>query len=85
MLGTGAELERAMDARLRLAVDVSHLHIQRCAGVLSDTTLRRVLAYARVAEVHVSQNDGRTDQHHPIHEHTPYLGWVRERVGDPEG
>lgn len=82
LLGSGAELELAMDVGARLAVDVSHLHLQRHAGVLADATVRRVLGYARVEEVHVSNNDGRGDQHAPLDAATPYLGWARERLGD---
>ncbi len=82
VLGSGAELEVAMDVGARLAVDVSHLHLQRHAGVLSDATVRRVLGYARIEEVHVSNNDGRGDQHAPLDAGTPHLGWARERLAD---
>lgn len=66
LLGTGAELVQAMEAGVELAVDVSHLHIQRTAGVLSDAELARVLTYDHIVEVHVSANDGRADQHRPL-------------------
>lgn len=84
-LGTGAELARAMDLGVRLAVDVSHLFIQRTAGVLDDGTLRRLLAYPRVAEVHVSQNDGRHDSHRLLRGDVFGLAWAveRERAGVP--
>ncbi|MBL8918359.1 MAG: hypothetical protein JNJ54_05825 [Myxococcaceae bacterium] len=84
-LGTGGELERAMDLGVRLAVDVSHLFIQRTAGVLADATLRRLLDYAQVAEVHVSQNDGRHDSHRLLRGDVFGLGWAveRERSGVP--
>jgi hypothetical protein len=79
VLGTGAELALAMDLGIRLAVDVSHLHIQRTAGALSAAVERRVLAYERIAEIHVSANDGRSDRHAPVTAETPGLAWARER------
>ncbi len=78
-LGRGPELERAMDLGLELAVDVAHLFMQRAAGVLHDVTLRRLLSYRRVSEVHVSANDGRADAHRPIEADTFGLAWARER------
>ncbi len=60
VLGCGAELELAMDLGVRLAVDVSHLHLQRTAGVLSSAVERRLREYSRVEEIHVSANDGRS-------------------------
>lgn len=80
VLGCGAQLEAAMQRRIRLAVDVSHLFIQSCLGVLSDATRRRVLAYDRVEEVHVSANDGRRDQHAPLSASTPGLDYAREQL-----
>lgn len=79
-LGDGAALSRAMDAGLRLAVDVSHLYLQRAARVLDDATLRRVLDYDRVDEVHLSANDGRGDQHRPLAVDTFGLGWAQARL-----
>lgn len=78
-LGTGQALEHAMLSQLRLAVDISHLHIQRHAGVLSDAQLRRILAYQHVVEIHVSQNEGRADSHKPVKKETYLLDWARER------
>lgn len=84
-LGTGEALEDAMRRGLTLAVDVSHLFIQRCAGVLSDATWRRLQDYPRVAEVHVSRNDGRRDAHLPLTADTFGLGWAlaKLRAGTP--
>lgn len=78
-LGTDAEIEAAVDAGLRLAVDVSHLNIQRRRGDLRDATLARLLAYSRVEEVHVSHNSGRADSHQPLAPDTWGLDWARER------
>jgi hypothetical protein len=79
-LGCGEEIERAMDVGLRLAVDISHIHIQRSAGVLSAQTWRRLQRYAGIAELHVSDNAGRIDSHRPLTPNTFGLGWARERA-----
>lgn len=81
-LGSGHEIERAMEAGLILAVDVSHIHIQRCAGVLSAETWRRLQYYADIAELHVSDNAGRIDSHRPINPNTFGLGWALERASE---
>ncbi len=79
-LGTGPELDDAMARGLALAVDVSHVFIQRHAGVIGDATWRRLQDYERIAEVHVSRNDGRSDQHLPLTPDTFGLEWARERL-----
>ena len=81
-LGIGAEIEKAMHLGLRLAVDVSHLHIQRQLGVIREVELKRLFDYQRIEEIHVSHNNGRVDQHQPICADTPYLDWVRERLNE---
>ncbi len=80
MLGTGEELDRAMDLGIRLAVDVSHLHMQWHAGLLRQATLDRIFDYSRIDEVHVSANDGSRDQHRPITSATFGLAWVRDQL-----
>jgi hypothetical protein len=79
-LGTGDEVERALDAGLPLAVDVSHVHIQRTQGAMTDRAWRRLAAYDRIAEVHVSANAGRHDSHAPLDAAAFGLAWVRERL-----
>lgn len=79
-LGTGAELARAMDARMPLAIDISHVFIQRCARAIDDATLRRVFDYDNIIEVHVSANDGSRDTHQPLREDTFGLSWARARL-----
>ena len=78
-LGTGEEVERAMADGLVLAVDVSHVFIQLAAGAMQEATWRRLQAYDRIAEVHVSANAGRADTHQPIAADTFGLAWARER------
>jgi hypothetical protein len=80
LLGCDQELQQALDAGLRLAVDVSHLHIQQCRGDLRSSTLARLLDYPYIDEVHVSHNTGRSDSHLPLKAETPWLAWARERA-----
>lgn len=82
VLGTSEELERAMALELPLAVDVSHLWIQASTVGLRRRTWRRLQRYPHVAEVHVSHNDGRSDQHRPVGPSTFGLAWARERAAD---
>lgn len=81
LLGSGEQLEWAMARRLALAVDVSHLHMQRCAGLLEARTWRRLMDYPAIAEVHVSANDGQSDQHAPLRADTFGLEWARAQLG----
>jgi hypothetical protein len=78
-LGSAGELAWAMAEQLPLAVDISHLAIQRTAGVLDERTLARLLDYDRIAEVHVSQSDGVHDRHAPLTADTFGLTWARAR------
>jgi hypothetical protein len=78
-LGSGKALSEAMDAGVRLAVDVSHIFIQRQQGVLGDSTWRRLQDYERVEEIHLSANDGRRDRHAPLTPDTFGLEWARQR------
>lgn len=79
LIGTGAELERAMDLELLLAVDVSHLHIQVCQGVLTEATLQRLWAYEQIGEIHLSHNRGQHDSHLPLQKDSFGLAWALER------
>lgn len=78
-LGTGEEVERAMRDGYALAVDISHVFIQRSQNVMSDETWRRLADYDRIEEIHVSANRGRHDTHQPITQNTFGLEWARER------
>ncbi|MEO8699125.1 MAG: hypothetical protein ABI867_03745 [Kofleriaceae bacterium] len=79
-LGTGDAVERAMAARVPLAVDISHVHIQRTQGVMTDRVWRQLAAYDRIEEVHASANAGRHDTHDVMREATFGLAWARERL-----
>lgn len=79
-LGTGAEVEAAMAGGLPLAVDVSHVYLQRVQGAMDERVWRRLCDYDRIAEVHVSANRGRADTHQPLAPDTFGVGWARERL-----
>jgi hypothetical protein len=80
LLGDGDALDAAMRRGLPLALDVSHVFIQRTAGVLSDRTWSALSDYPGVREVHVSANDGRHDSHAPLTRDTFGLALARERL-----
>ena len=81
-LGTGAAVERAIADELVLAVDVSHVHIQRAQGAMDDRVWHRLADYDRIAEVHVSANAGSHDTHDPLTADSFGLAWARERMAD---
>lgn len=81
-LGTGDAVERAMDDGIVLAVDISHVFLQLARGAMHDRTWHRLQTYERVAEVHVSANQGRADSHQPLTSETFGLAWARERIAD---
>lgn len=82
-LGTGREIRRAMEARMRLAVDVSHLWIQLQSNACTQDDVDALFAYDNVAEIHVSHNDGTRDSHSPLSVDSYGLGWAAERTDVP--
>lgn len=84
-LANGEQLTAAMDEGRWLAVDVAHLEIQRFHGLLDERTRNRLLAYDRVAEVHVSTSKDHRDSHARITRIDWGIDWAREklRAGTP--
>ncbi|MDC0712575.1 hypothetical protein POL68_29195 [Stigmatella sp. ncwal1] len=80
LLGTGEALLWAMDLRLRLAVDIAHLHIQHASGRLPGHVWRRLQDHLDIEEVHVSANPGDRDAHQPLTLGTFGLEWAQERL-----
>lgn len=80
MLGTGEGADWAMDAQLPIAVDVSHIHIQRTQSAMTERTWRRIQDYEHIAEVHVSANAGQHDSHRPLDESSFGLDWARAKM-----
>lgn len=81
-LSNGDQIEAAMDAGRSLAVDVAHLGIQMFHGVLRENTLRRILDYDHVAEIHVSTSEDARDSHARITNETWGVDWARERLAE---
>ncbi len=82
-LGTGREIRRAMEADMRLAVDLSHLFIQLTQGAATQADVDALLNYEHIAEIHVSQNDGVRDSHQPLTDQAFNLAWAKERADVP--
>lgn len=82
-LGSGSEIRRAMDAGMKLAVDVSHLWIQLSSNACTKADIDALLAYANIAEIHVSHNDGTRDSHSPLTLDSYGLSWAAERSDVP--
>jgi hypothetical protein len=82
-LGSGRDIRRAIEAGLKLAVDVSHLHIQVCQRTASPSDVDALLAYDNIAEIHLSHNEGARDSHLPLHAGSFGLSWARERANTP--
>ncbi len=79
LLGNSEEIEIAMLLRKRLAIDISHLYIQKTQGILDEFILKKLLNYDLIEEIHISQNGGRFDSHKSITKDCPFLDWVGER------
>ena len=91
-LSAGIEIDNAMNEGYELAVDIAHLAIMRRLDILGDGTLRRIFAYGRIAEIHVSRSVGKSDSHRPLMHDYPGadrdpndvlgLAWAIERFKD---
>ncbi len=81
-LGHGADLQWAMDLGLGLVVDVSHIYMQQCQGVLDIAVWKRLQRYDHIGELHLSANQGKADSHQPMTAQTFGLSWLRERACD---
>jgi hypothetical protein len=79
-LGNSDDLEQAMSGNTPLAVDVSHLELMVEAGTLNATTLRHLLDYTHIAEIHVSRAVGHRDAHAPFTADDYLVGWAREQA-----
>ena len=78
LLGSGNQVREAMDRDIPLAVDVSHIHIQRCAATMSEADWSALQDYDHIVEFHLSANDGRRDQHRLVEPDSFGVGWAIE-------
>jgi hypothetical protein len=79
-LANGDQIAAAMDAGRWLAIDIAHLNIQMCHGIIDKSILNRLLNYGRIAEVHVSTSHDSRDTHARLSDTTWGLEWARERL-----
>ncbi len=81
ILGSGPEILRAMEMKLPLAIDVSHIYIQLCQGTITKKHWAAVRNYSNIREVHVSANDGKRDLHRSLREDSFGLEWAKSYSG----
>lgn len=77
-LGRGWEVGVAMENGNFLAVDVSHLEIQKDKQVLTPSEWVAVSEYTGITEIHVSQQKDGKDLHRPITEDSFGIAWAKE-------
>lgn len=63
---TSEDYAWALREQVPVALDLSHADISIARGVLTVDAVMELLARGDVREVHVSYNDGRSDQHRPV-------------------
>ncbi len=78
-LANDEEIMHYLSTGRPLAVDISHLNILVHKKRINDKTLRSVLEYDRIPEVHVSMNNGMRDSHQPATRKAFLLDWAIER------
>lgn len=66
LLSTWEEYRWLLERGPGFAIDMSHLHILHCRAPADPGLVRALLASPRCLEVHISDNDGRADQHRPL-------------------
>jgi hypothetical protein len=80
LVSTWPEYRQLLDSGLPFALDLSHIHILAVRTRRRESALlAEMLACANCIEVHVSDNDGRADQHHPCQE-TPWWACLLEHI-----
>lgn len=77
--GTGVEIDQAMDMNIALAVDASHIYMQKHLNLMTERTWKRLQNYSFIQEIHISSNLGTRDSHTPIEAQTFGLAWAKER------
>ncbi len=78
-LGNGLEIEIAMKLNISLAVDISHIYIQKCNDLISEKIWKKLQNYENIKEIHVSENLGKFDSHNSISKNSYGLDWAIER------
>ncbi|MDP2229240.1 MAG: hypothetical protein Q8J78_17380 [Moraxellaceae bacterium] len=69
LISSWAEYQRVLESGVHFALDLSHLHIlATCSGRIEWILVKEMLASEKCLEIHVSANDGHSDQHLPLTE-----------------
>lgn len=82
-LSNNEEINMLLDRRQPVAVDISHLFICWKQKSISLQTLKRIMNYDNIQEIHFSHNNGKFDSHQPMAKNTPFLSWGKERDSIP--
>lgn len=62
-LSNDEEINMCLDRSQHIAVDISHLYICSIQKCISDSTLKRIMNYDKIEEIHFSHNNGKFDSH----------------------
>lgn len=80
LLGNGDDLNRAMQLKTPLAVDISHIYIQLEQGSLEKSIWNKLQNYEYIKEIHLSANQGCIDNHQPLQSNSFGLAWAKEHL-----
>jgi hypothetical protein len=81
-LGNGLEIEQAMQLELDLAIDISHIFIQKVNNLITEKLWKKLQNYSNIKEIHVSANSGKRDSHKIINQESFGLEWAKERCNE---
>lgn len=70
--------EALLDSGLNMAIDMSHLQIVAHKEGWQEDLVRAMLASPQCLEVHVSDNDGRRDQHKLLKQTPSWFEWLED-------
>ncbi len=78
-LSTWGEYQILLGAGVHFCIDLSHLNIlKNSTGFVPLSLVRELLNHPLCLEVHVSGNDGRSDQHRPLEESVWWLPLMKD-------
>lgn len=63
LVSSSKEYEALLNSGCYFAIDFSHLNIRRTQSRISDSLIKEMISSDRCLEIHVSGNDGSSDQH----------------------
>ena len=66
-----------------MVLDCAHIKIQKHYGTADDSIIRWLLDNPNLVEIHISENDGRSDRHTPVLKNSWFWGAIKERPNVP--